>query len=262
LQADRVVVGAGGNFIHDWADPATGTLSAPGGGNVDFEVQPGGLAGFDWGGVGLGDVTNSGAFSLGSLQAGDQLVVDGYSQNTGAGIAIYLSSTTSDQLTINGTASLAGQLDLFLLGGAAPAIGGSIDILTYSTLVGAFETVNGMDLGNGTRLALIYGASALTVAVQIDGDFDGNGFVDILDLNIVLGNWNQVAPAGAPLTGDWSGNGLVDVLDLNLVLGNWNAGTPPGATSIPEPASLTILSMSSLFLIRRRNPPQWATMGA
>jgi hypothetical protein len=72
------------------------------------------------------------------------------------------------------------------------------------------------------------------------GDLDGDGFVGIGDLNIVLGAWNQNVGAGAPA--DPSGDGFVGIEDLNLVLGNWNAGTPPVAgVDIPEPSSLLLV---------------------
>jgi GH25 family lysozyme M1 (1,4-beta-N-acetylmuramidase) len=62
------------------------------------------------------------------------------------------------------------------------------------------------------------------------GDLDGDGFVGITDLNIVLGNWNLSVPGGDPLA-DPSGDGFVGIEDLNIVLGNWNAGTPPVETA-------------------------------
>jgi glucosylceramidase len=82
------------------------------------------------------------------------------------------------------------------------------------------------------------------------GDLDGDGFVGIGDLNIVLGNWNQIVAAGDPLLGDPSGDGFVGIEDLNTVLGNWNAGTPP-AVAIPEPGTLALLGLGGLGLARR-----------
>ena len=85
----------------------------------------------------------------------------------------------------------------------------------------------------------------------LDGDLDGDGFVGINDLNIVLGLWNQNVTAGDP--GDPSGDGFVGIDDLNFVLGNWNAGTPPtGSASIPEPGTAAVLSVGGLILMRRR----------
>ncbi len=159
------------------------------------------------------------------------------------GLAAYSNFAKLDMI---GTTTLAGTLALGLIDSFVPAIGDDFDILTYGSIVGAFETVTGLDLGNGTRLALIYGASALTLRVQLEGDFDGDGFVGIADMNRVLGAWNQIRPAGAPLTGDWSGDGFVGIEDLNIVLGNWNASAPPGvdaSLAIPEPGTLGLLAV-------------------
>ncbi|MEZ6191301.1 MAG: hypothetical protein R3C45_08420 [Phycisphaerales bacterium] len=84
------------------------------------------------------------------------------------------------------------------------------------------------------------------------GDLNGDGFVGIEDLNIVLGNWNANVTSGDQLSGDPSGDGFVGIEDLNQVLGNWNAGAPPAASVVPEPASLGLL-VSGLTLLARRS---------
>jgi Spherulation-specific family 4 len=85
------------------------------------------------------------------------------------------------------------------------------------------------------------------------GDLDGDGFVGIADLNVVLGAWNQAVTPGDPLAGDPSGDGFVGIEDLNLVLGNWNAGTPPpGASNIPEPTAVVMMGLGGLAILRRR----------
>ena len=76
--------------------------------------------------------------------------------------------------------------------------------------------------------------------ISLTGDLNGDGFVGIEDLNLVLGSWNQSVPPGDP-SGDPSGDGFVGIDDLNLVLGNWNAGNPP-TIAVPEPGTLVGLA--------------------
>ncbi len=92
---------------------------------------------------------------------------------------------------------------------------------------------------------------------RLTGDLNGDGFVGIVDLNIVLGNWNQSVPPGDLLAGDPSGDGFVGIEDLNAVLGDWNTGTPPSIElppSIPEPASVgfTVFGLLGLIGYQRR----------
>ena len=104
------------------------------------------------------------------------------------------------------------------------------------------------DLRVGTRFADVVSNASVT----LDGDLDGDGFVGIDDLNIVLGNWNQSVPPANPLA-DPSGDGFVGIDDLNLVLGNWNAGTPPSdIATIPEPASGLLMAAASVVFTRQR----------
>jgi hypothetical protein len=83
----------------------------------------------------------------------------------------------------------------------------------------------------------------IVVGCGLAGDLNCDGFVGILDLNIVLSNWNQNVPQGVWHLGDPSEDGFVGIADLNAVLGNWNAGTPPGRGAVPEPGTVGMFGL-------------------
>ncbi len=87
--------------------------------------------------------------------------------------------------------------------------------------------------------------------ISIPGDLNGDGFVGLDDLDIILTAWNQTVTAGDP--SDPSGDGFVGLDDLDIVLNNWNNGTPAAAASnTPEPASLALLGLGGVAIIKRR----------
>ncbi len=155
-----------------------------------------------------------------------------------------------DRLDIAGSLDIAGTLSIALLGGYTPSLGDSFQVLNAATRSGTFDSILGADLGGGLMFDVIYGSNDVTLTVigsAIPGDLDGDGFVGINDLNIVLANWNQNVPPANPLA-DPSGDGFVGIDDLNAVLGNWNAGTPPTAqANIPEPTTCMLLFAATVI---------------
>ena len=77
-------------------------------------------------------------------------------------------------------------------------------------------------------------------------DFNLDGKVSILDLGTLGDGYNQ---AGDWATGDANGDGLVSILDLGVLGDNYNQSIP-GA--IPEPATMSLLAIGAVALIRRR----------
>jgi len=188
---------------------------------------------------------------------GDTEFYNNYIQAPTGTLALEIGSLFNfDQLYADGFASLAGALEITFTPGYTPILGDSFTVLTANGITGSFDTIlapagfafdvtypDGVDL----ELTVIQAGAALP------GDLDGDGFVGINDLNIVLANWNQNVPPANPLA-DPSGDGFVGIDDLNEVLGNWNAGTPPVNTNnIPEPSTiLSFLCLASYNLTRRR----------
>jgi len=199
---------------------------------------------------GVFDTVNSGAtidqivpeFGAGSIGNPDNLTWsdDGkiYLQQDGAGDGMWQMDADGTNRTqiATGFSEPSGIVDVSTLIGYAP---GSVML---TSLQG-----NG---GSGAQLSTLISPNAMQLLV---GDLDGDGFVGVDDLNIVLANWNQNVPPGNPLA-DPSGDGFVGIDDLNTVLGNWNAGTPPPASSgsIPEPGMASLIVVCMACLIRKR----------
>jgi len=86
----------------------------------------------------------------------------------------------------------------------------------------------------------------------VAGDLNGDGFVGLDDLDLILQNWNLTVPPGNPWA-DPNGDGFIGLDDLDIVLNNWNMGIPPPAEpAIPEPGSVLLMVLGSAALMRRR----------
>ncbi len=53
----------------------------------------------------------------------------------------------------------------------------------------------------------------LVTSIELPGDLDGDGFIGLNDLDIILNNWNQSVSSGAPA--DPSNDGFVGLDDLD-----------------------------------------------
>ncbi len=110
-------------------------------------------------------------------------------------------------------------------------VGGGTDGDFIATVV-----TDGINTGNMSRL-MIY-------SVLGPGDANGDGSVDILDLDIVGANWGTGTTWAQ---GNFDGVGVVDILDLDILGANWGGGE-----AIPEPATMSLVALGALALIRRK----------
>ena len=182
-------------------------------------------------------------------------------ENFGGSVTPYVTGTTVNLKLVytpgDGVAATVPATMEFFVDGLS---GGSQDIsnLENGVIDGSelgFYAQNAIDADNIATDAVVTTFSNISLtplSAGLEGDLNDDGFVGIDDLNIVLGNWNATVTAGDPLSGDPSGDGFVGIDDLNEVLGNWNAGTPIPASFVPEPATLGLIALGGVALLRRK----------
>jgi T5SS/PEP-CTERM-associated repeat protein len=113
------------------------------------------------------------------------LSVEGnFTQSNAGSLQIQLASlTTFDKLTIDGTASLSGRLELSTALGFTPAVGDKFEIITASGGVdGTFTQVSAVGISQANVVwQVLYTQSAVFLQVGVAGDFNLNGIVDAAD---------------------------------------------------------------------------------
>ena len=114
----------------------------------------------------------------------------------------------------------------------------------------SFEGSNG-NLSNNPPLPAPQLKINVNTATRIPGDANGDGAVDIRDLQIIANHWQ--ANVYGPANGDFNDSGKVDIIDLQTLANNWQVGVGGSGSSLlrlnafsahlasaPEPASLPL----------------------
>jgi len=186
-----------------------------------------------------GNVTNGGTVgpgnSPGTLHLGGT-----YSQSGGGKLEIELAPGGGhDELAVAGTATLAGTLSVLLTGGYVPHEDDAFQIVTAAGFGGSTFTNTSLPaLSGGLVWNIDYGATAVTLAVVLPGDFNHDGTVDAADYV----TWRK-GPASEADYQTWRAH-----------FGqNAGASAAGGAlAAVPEPGSLFLLGICVVLLFVRR----------
>jgi fibronectin-binding autotransporter adhesin len=112
------------------------------------------------------------------------------------------------------------------------------------------------DLLPGQPLVVVQsGTTSVLVAPAMTGDANGDGSVDLNDLNLVLSDLGTSTNLWTG--GNFDGAPTIDLTDLNDVLNSLGTSLASGSavgevTSAPEPASLSVLALGAGILMGRR----------
>jgi hypothetical protein len=187
-------------------------------------------------GTSQGNVINNGTLAPGN-SVGTFHIGGNYNQSAVGHLEIELASLASrDELTITGTASLAGTLAVSILGGYTPQAGDMYEIMTAAGFAGTkFTTSSLPTLTGGLSWTVNYGTSAITLSISPPGDFNRDLVVDAADYVV----WRK-NPGGSYTPDDytiWRAN-----FGQTFSFGNGSSasvGSPSSA--VPEPASALVL---------------------
>ena len=201
------------------------------------------------------DLVNDGGVLAPGQSVGTTTITGSYTQNAGT-LEIELGQDAADSLAVTGLATLGGTLELVSLGprpregqtfAVVTADGGFVD--DFSEVLS--DIVNGIPEGleafstaiNGTAYEVVFNGYTA-------GDANGDHKASIGDLCILAGNWNQAVTGGYG-DADFNGDGIVSIGDLSMLAGNWGWELP-GTSAVPEPATLLLLALGGLAVVRRR----------
>jgi len=161
---------------------------------------------------------------------------------------------TANTVDVTGDLTLDGAWTLDLGGTATPTPGVKYDLFTYDTFLGtlAAPAIDKSDVPGWLTPTITKEAGRIYMTFGAMGDTNGDGVVDAADFITLKKNFGRTDAPNAQNGNFTTGDNDVNWADLNI-LTNAMAGTGGGAPAMtPEPATLALLALGALAVIRRR----------
>ena len=90
----------------------------------------------------------------------------------------------------------------------------------------------------------------VAVVATVNGDINLDRIVDAFDFGVLQGKWQQATTVWTQ--GDLNGDGIVDAFDFGVLQGNWQDSYTAGGGVVPEPATMALLCLGAVGVLRRR----------
>lgn len=259
---ETIIVESGASLTAETFElTSTGTMTLTGGTIVADTIDNSAGGAFNFAGGQLSTDTYTGNLvnQAGTLAPGDDATAPAtgttaisgdYEQQASATLAIDLNAQ-HDQVTVAGTATLAGDIEVALVAGFTPQPTDTFTVVSAGTLSGQFDNAApGQQLIESGGLATYEVSYTATEVVLSDfasivaGDFNDDGTVDIADYTVWRDNLG--AADESALNGNGTGDGVIDESDYALWQTFFGLTAPASLNAsqaqVPEPSTLILIA--------------------